>query len=100
MVNMSRIFELICISHNVLRLIKTSTSNAKKKNNYKIIDFLAQTSQLSKLPQKYSIMQAVKSEKSTSKDPNTFFPFIHNQCRLNLGWNLGFSLISARCDDY
>ena len=66
MVNMSRIFELICISHTVLRLMKTSTSITKKINNFKIMDFLAQTNLLPELPQKYFIVQAVKSEKSTS----------------------------------
>ena len=56
----------------------------KKRNNFKIMDFLAQTNQLPELPQKYFIVQAVKSEKSTSQDPNTFFSLgtIHNQCRL------------------
>ena len=94
MVNMSRIFELICISHNVLRLMKTSTSTTKKRNNFKIMDFLAQTNQLPELPQNYFIVQSVKSKYT-----------IHNQCRLILcpffwGWGLGFPLASARCDDY
>ena len=73
MVNMSRIFELNCISHIVLRIMKTSTFTTKKRNNFKIMDFLAQTNQLPELPQKYFIVQVVKSEKSTSQDPNTFF---------------------------
>ena len=69
------------------------------------MDFLAQTNQLPELPQKYFIVQAVKSEKSTSQDPNTFFSLgtIHNQTHFLsflLGWGLRFPLASARCDDY
>ena len=57
MVNMSRIFELICISHTVLRIMKTSTFTTKKRNNFQIMDFLAQMNQLPELPQKYFIVQ-------------------------------------------
>ena len=99
MVNMSRIFELNCISHIVLRIMKTSTFTTKKRNNFKIMDFLAQLNQLPELPQKYFIVHAVKSEKSTSQGSNTFFSLgtIHNQ---TLFWGSRFPLVSAHCDDY
>jgi hypothetical protein len=58
--------------------MKTSTFTTKTKNYFKIMDFLAQTNQLPQLPQKYSIVQAVKSEKSTSLDPNTFFSLLRD----------------------
>ena len=50
-------------------------------------------------------MQVVKSEKSTSQDPNTFFSLgnIHNQTHflsLLLGLGLRFPLASVGCDDY
>jgi hypothetical protein len=37
--------------------MKTSTFTTKKRNNFQIMDFLAQTNQLPELPQKYFIVQ-------------------------------------------